>query len=118
MRAKLRTITAQAPRKRGAMAALNRLIVEQQANGGIPYLHGQPGTTRQQSSVVPALIAVHEVFGWDEARQLLYGAMTYISTDECGKYYWLPEHRKWLNLSLLESEGRYIEWAQTHPAKD
>jgi hypothetical protein len=104
--------------KRGAMAALNRLIVEQQANGGIPYLHGQPGTTRQQSSVVPALMAVHEVFGWDEARQLLYGAMTYISTDECGKYYWLPEHRKWLNLSLLESEGLYIEWAQTHPAKD
>ena len=38
----------------------------------------------QNSGIVPALIHVHETFGFEQARQLLYGQMTYLGTDACG----------------------------------
>ena len=101
--------------KRRVIAALNRMIREQVPAGGFPFNHGQPGTARQNSGIVPALIHVHETFGFEQARQLLYGQMTYLSTDACGKYYWLPRNRNHLEMSLLHSEGLYLEWARKHP---
>ena len=91
------------------------MIREQVPAGGFPFNHGQPGTARQNSGIVPALIHVHETFGFEQARQLLYGQMTYLSTDACGKYYWLPRNRNHLEMSLLHSEGLYLEWARKHP---
>ena len=96
--------------------ALNRMIREQVPEGGFPFVHGQPGTARQNSGITGALIHVHETFGFEEARQLLYGQMTYLSTDACGKYFWLPNNRNHLEMSLLHSEGLYLQWAKTHPA--
>ena len=101
--------------RRHVIAALNRMIREQVPAGGFPFNHGQPGTARQNSGIVPALIHVHETFGFEQARQLLYGQMTYLSTDACGKYYWLPRNRNHLEMSLLHSEGLYLEWARKHP---
>ena len=101
--------------KRRVIAALNRMIREQVPAGGFPFVHGQPGTARQNSGITPALIQVHETFGFEEARQLLYGQMTYLSNDACGKYFWLPKNRNHLEMSLLHSEGMYLEWAKKHP---
>ncbi len=101
--------------KHRVIAALNRMIREQVPAGGFPFVHGQPGTARQNSGITPALIQVHETFGFEEARQLLYGQMTYLSTDACGKYYWLPKNRNHLEMSLLYSEGMYLKWAKKHP---
>jgi hypothetical protein len=100
--------------KRRVIAALNRMIREQVPKGGFPYVHGQPGTARQNSGITGALIHSHETFGFQEAKQLLYGQMTYLSTDACGKYYWLPKNRNHLEMSLLHSEGMYLEWAKKH----
>lgn len=96
-------------------AGLNRMIVEQTAEGRFPFVHGQPGTARQNSGITPALIAVHQTFGWKEARQLLYGHLAYLSTDACGRYYWLPQRRTFLDMSRLHAEGMYLGWAQLHP---
>ena len=96
-------------------AALNRMIREQVPAGGFPFVHGQPGTARQNSGIVPALIQVCETFAWEEARQLLYGQMRYLGTDACGKYYWLPNNRNHLEMSLLHSEGLYLAWSHKHP---
>ena len=101
--------------KRRVMCALNRMIIEQTDAGGFPYEHGNPSTARQNSGIVPALVRVHETFGWDEARLLLNGHMTYLSTDACGKYYWLPQRRTYLDMSRLHSEGVYLKWASEHP---
>ena len=101
--------------KRRVVAALNRMIREQVPAGGFPFVHGQPGTARQNSGIVPALIHAHQTFGWEEARQLLYGQMTYLSTDACGKYYWLPKNRNHLEMSLLHAEGLYLKWSHEHP---
>ena len=101
--------------RRRVIAALNRMIREQVSAGGFPYDHGQPGTARQNSGITPALIHVHETFGFPETKQLLYSQMTYLSTDACGKYFWLPKNRNHLELSLLYSEGIYLEWAKKHP---
>ena len=101
--------------KRRVTAALNRMIREQVPAGGFPFVHGQPGTARQNSGITGALIHVHETFGLDEAQQLLYGQMTYLSTDACGKYFWLPKNRNHLEMSLLHSEGLYLAWAKKHP---
>ena len=101
--------------KRRVIAALNRMVREQVPEGGFPYAHGQPGTARQNSGITPALIQVHETFGFEEAKLLLYGQMTYLSTDACGKYYWLPNNRNHLEMSLLHSEGMYLEWAKKQP---
>jgi len=101
--------------KRRVIAALNRLIREQVPGGGFPFNHGQPGTARQNSGIVPALIHVHRTFGFEEARKLLYGQLAYLGTDACGKYYWLPGNRNHLEMSLLHSEGMYLEWAKRHP---
>ena len=101
--------------KRRVVAALNRMIREQVPAGGFPFVHGQPGTARQNSGIVPALIQVCETFGWEEARQLLYGQMTYLGTDACGKYYWLPNNRNHLEMSLHHSEGLYLAWSHRHP---
>lgn len=98
------------------VVALNRMIREQVPEGGFPFVHGQPGTARQNSGITGALIRVHETFGFEEARQLLFGQMTYLSTDACGKYFWLPSNRNHLEMSLLHSEGMYLEWARKHPA--
>ena len=57
------------------------MIREQVPAGGFPFVHGQPGTARQNSGITPALIQVHETFGFEEAKQLLYGQMTYLSSD-------------------------------------
>ncbi len=101
--------------RRHIVAALNRMIREQVPAGGFPFNHGQPGTARQNSGIVPALIHVHETFGFEQARQLLYGQMAYLSTDACGKYYWLPKNRNHLEMSLLHSEGLFLQWASTSP---
>ena len=100
--------------KRRVTAALNRMIREQVPTGGFPFVHGQPGTARQNSGITPALIAVHETFGFEEAKQLLYGHMTFLSTDACGKFFWLPNNRNHLEMSLLHSVGLYLEWAKKH----
>ena len=63
--------------RRHVIAALNRMIREQVPAGGFPFNHGQPGTARQNSGIVPALIHVHETFGFEQARQLLYGPVSY-----------------------------------------
>ena len=90
------------------------MIREQVPTGGFPFVHGQPGTARQNSGITPALIAVHETFGFEEAKQLLYGHMTFLSTDACGKFFWLPNNRNHLEMSLLHSVGLYLEWAKKH----
>ena len=101
--------------KQRVIAALNRMIREQVPEGGFPYEHGQPGTARQNSGITGALIHAHDTFGLQEAKQMLYGQMTYLSTDACGKYYWLPKNRNHLEMSLLHSEGMYLEWAKKYP---
>jgi hypothetical protein len=101
--------------RRRVIAALNRMIREQVAAGGFPFDHGQPGTARQNSGITPALIQVHQTFGFQEAKQLLYGQMTYLNTDACGKYFWLPNNLNHLEMSLLHAEGLYLEWAKKHP---
>ncbi len=101
--------------RRRVIAALNRMTREQVLAGGFPFDHGQVGTARQNSGITPALIQVHETFGFEAAKQLLYGQMTYLSTDACGKYFWLPNNRNHLEMSLLHSEGMYLEWAKKHP---
>ncbi|MEE3373402.1 MAG: hypothetical protein VX346_28960 [Planctomycetota bacterium] len=101
--------------KQRVTAALNRMIRAQVPTGGFPFVHGQPGTARQNSGIVPALIQVHETFGWEEACHLLYGQMTYLGTDACGEYYWLPKNRNHLEMSLLHSEGLFLSWSQRHP---
>ena len=100
--------------KQRVTAALNRMIREQVPAGGFPFVHGQPGTARQNSGIVPALIQVYETFGWEEARQLLYGQMTYLGSDACGQYFWLPSNRNHLEMSLLHSEGLYLAWSRQH----
>jgi len=57
---------------------------------------------------------VHETFGFEEAKQLLYGQMTYLSTGACGKYFWLPANRNHFEMSLLHSEDMYLDWAKNH----
>ena len=101
--------------KRRVIAGLNRMLREQVPAGGFPFQHGQPGTARQNSGITSALIGVHETFGFEEAKQLLYGQMTYLSSDACGQYFWLPNNRNHLEMSLLHSEGLYLEWAKKHP---
>ena len=57
---------------------------------------------------------MHETFVFVEAKQLLYEQMNDLSTDACGKYFWLPTNRNHFEMSSLHYEDMYLEWAKNH----
>ncbi|MDP6355818.1 MAG: hypothetical protein QF473_11975 [Planctomycetota bacterium] len=90
-----------------SIASVNRMIVEQCADGGLPFNHGQPETARAVSSPAHALIKTHEIMGIDTSN-LLFGLMSFYGTPMARENFDDP---KLLVLAVQHSIGMYLAWA-------